>query len=272
MQKSGYADCHIHSRYSFDSKTKISDICKAAIDNGLRAVTITDHCEICVAGDKNKYWSFRSMKRSHDAACSAAKHYVGRLEIYAGIELGQPHHHPETAKKVLEQCEYDFVLASVHYLRDRRDFYYLDYITENDPYEVYEQYLNEVAEVVAMGCFDSLAHISYPLRYIIGRSGIDFDESRFYDKYDSILSELAQKEKALEINTAGGRSNPFVVPDDRILRRFRELGGKYITLGSDAHRAAGVGGSMAEGAKMARDAGFDRVVYYSKHQPKEILI
>ncbi len=242
------------------------------MDTGLRAVTVTDHCEICVAGGKNKYWSFRSMKRSHDAAVSAAKHYAGKLEICAGIELGQPHHHPETARRVLEQCEYDCVLASVHYLRDRRDFYFLDYITENDPYEVYSSYLDEVAEVVDMGCFDSLAHIQYPLRYIIGRSGIEFDESRYYDKYDAILSELARKEKALEINTAGGRKNPYIVPDEYILRRFRELGGRYITLGSDAHRAEGVGGSFDKGVALAKAAGFDRVVYFVKHQPKEILI
>jgi len=272
LQGIGYADCHIHSKYSFDSRTKVSDICKTAIERGLRAVTLTDHCEICVAGGKNKYWNYKNMKRSHDAARSAAKHYKGKLEIYAGIELGQPHHNPETAQKVLRQCDYDFVLASVHYLRDRRDFYYLDYITENDPYEVYSSYLDEVAEVVEMGCFDSLAHISYPLRYIIGRSGIDFEESRFFGKYDEILSALAEKGKALEINTAGGRNNPYMVPDVRLLSRFRELGGRYITLGSDAHRAFGVGGSMDKGAEMARAAGFDRVVYYSHHQPQEILI
>jgi len=262
----------VHSRYSFDSHSKINDICRGAIERGLRAVTITDHCEICIAGGKNKYWSFRDMKRSHDAAVSASRHYAGKLEVCAGIELGQPHHHPETAQKVLERCEYDCVLASVHYLRDRRDFYYLDYVTENDPYEVYEKYLDEVIEVVDMGCFDSLAHISYPLRYIIGRSGIDFDESRFAVQYDRILSTLAKNGKALEINTAGGRSNPFIVPDVRILRRFRELGGKYITLGSDAHRPEGVGGSMDKGAQLAKEAGFDRVVYFSKHTPIEILI
>lgn len=272
MQKNGYADCHVHSRHSFDSKARIGDICREAMNRGLRAVTITDHCEICPAGGGNKYWSLASMRRSHDAACSAARHYAGRLEVCAGIELGQPHHHPETAVKVLSQRQYDLVLASVHYLRDRRDFYYLDYITENDPYEVYTRYLDEVFEVVEMGCFDSLAHISYPLRYIIGRSGIDFDQSRFETQYDRILSGLAAKQKALEINTAGGRSNPFIVPDVHLLKRFRELGGKYITIGSDAHRAEGVGGSFDRGIAMAREAGFDRVVYYIQHQPQEILI
>lgn len=266
------ADCHIHSRYSFDSRTGIGDICKMAISLGLRAVTITDHCEICVSGGKNKYWNWRNMKRSYDAARSAAAHYSGKLEVCAGIELGQPHHHPKTAQEVLSRCDYDFVLGSVHYLRDRRDFYYLDYITENDPYEIYRMYLDEVLELVQLGCFDSLAHITYPLRYIVGRSGIDFDEQRFYGRYDEILSLLAEKEKALEINTAGGRTTRFVVPDERMVRRFRELGGKYITIGSDAHRPAGVGGSLDEGVQMARAAGFDRVVYYSKHQPIEILI
>ena len=212
------------------------------------------------------------MKKSYEAARKAKEKYAGKLEVCAGIELGQPHHAPELAREVLAQCDYDIVLASVHYLRDHRDFYYLDYINENDPYEVYKLYFSELLEVIEFGEFDSLAHVTYPLRYIVGRSGMDFDEQRFAQDYDRVLSAAAQRGKALEINVAGGRKIRYMVPDVPLLRRFRELGGKYITLGSDAHKAEAAGASIDEGAELARAAGFDRVVYYINHKPTEILI
>lgn len=273
MISAGYADCHIHTEYSFDSEAKIDDICKAAISRGMRAVSITDHCEICTEGfNKNEFWSMKTMKQSYEAARKAKEKYAGKLEVCAGIELGQPHHAPELAREVLAQCDYDIVLASVHYLRDHRDFYYLDYINENDPYEVYKLYFSELREVLEFGSFDSLAHLTYPLRYIIGRAGIDFDEKRFAEDYDNILSALAQSGKALEINVSGGRKIRYIVPDVPLLSRFRELGGKYITIGSDAHRAEAAGDSVDEGVQMARSAGFDRVVYYRNHQSAEIMI
>lgn len=271
MEHDFFVDCHVHTRFSFDSEAELGDITACASEAGLRGFTVTDHCEICVGG-VNEFWSFDSMKASFDAAREAAEKSGGKQGIYAGVELGQPNHHPATAEKVLAQCDYDCVLASIHYLRDGGDFYYLDYINEFDPYEVYGGYLDEMLEVVKMDCFDSLAHITYPLRYIINRDHIDFDEARFYGKYDDILSLLAKNGRALEINTSGGRKNHFILPDNYILTRFRELGGRYITLGSDAHRAFGVGGSFDEGKALAKAAGFDAVTHYVKHKPVETKI
>lgn len=268
-----YADCHIHTEFSFDSEAKIDDICKAAISRGMKAISITDHCEICTDGfNEVEFWSMKTMRQSYEAARKAKEKYAGRLEVCAGIELGQPHHAPELAREVLAQCDYDIVLASVHYLRDHRDFYYLNYINDCDPYDVYKRYLSELLEVLEFGGFDSLAHLTYPLRYIVGRAGIDFDEARFAVDYDKILSALARSGKALEINVAGGRKIRYMVPDLHLLRRFRELGGKYITIGSDAHKAEAAGASVDEGAELAREAGFDRIVYYKNHKPEEILI
>ncbi len=271
MEHNTFVDCHVHTEYSFDSQSKMSDICAFASENGLKGLTVTDHCEICAEGT-NDMWDYALMRRSYEAAHSASVENESSLKIYAGVELGQPNHSPRTAERVLKQCDYDCVLASVHYLRDGRDFCYLDYLSKEDPYEVFDSYLDEIHEVVCMDCFDVLAHITYPLRYIIGRSQIDFGQNRFYDKMDKVLSLLARNGKALEINTAGGRKNNYLVPDVRILTRFRELGGKYVTLGSDAHRAFGVGGSFDNGIALAKAAGFDSVVYYCAHKPIAVNI
>lgn len=261
------ADSHVHSRFSFDSDQTISGICERAAQLGLYAVTITDHCEVNVSG-KSPYWSMDTMR--------GANRRIGRerersdVRVLTGVELGQPAHNSAVAQALLDELQYDFVLASVHYLRDNRDFYYLDYHVD-DPYEVYDKYLAELLETVRWGNFDSLAHMTYPLRYIIGRDGYPFDEQRYAARYDEILTLLAQKGKALEINTSGfARENGFSLPQVELVRRFRELGGRYITLGSDAHTAKNIGVGLERGLEIAHSAGFEHVCVYVRHQPVEI--
>ena len=39
-------DYHMHSKYSFDGKHEIRDICDAAVKRGLSEIAITDHMDI----------------------------------------------------------------------------------------------------------------------------------------------------------------------------------------------------------------------------------
>lgn len=265
----GLPDCHIHSRSSFDSTEPVPSQCRAALRVGLSSLTITDHCEL-VADGSSKYWTPRAMRRSQKDARAAAEQFAGTLEVLSGVELGQPAYDPERAHAVLDAGDYDLVLASVHYLRDGRDFYYLNY-NECDPNEVYDKYLTEILETVRFGRFDVLAHMNYPMRYIL-RDGAPFDETRYYDRYEQILRELADAGRGLEINTKNILYNSPVNPDLPIVKMFRELGGKYITLGSDAHRASQLGVGIAEGARIALEAGFDCVYKYVAHEPVRVEV
>ena len=52
-----------------------------------------------------------------------------------------------------------------------------------------------------------------------------------------------------------------------MVRRFRELGGEYITIGTDAHSADMVGRGIEQGIAVAKRAGFSQYAIYEKHQP-----
>ena len=80
------------------------------------------------------------------------------------------------------------------------------------------------------------------------------DRGYSYDKYkdilDKILHYLTENGKGIEVNTGavphGLRElNPCI----DIIRRFRELGGEVITVGSDAHSP----GRIAEGFGRAEE-------------------
>ena len=68
---------------------------------------------------------------------------------------------------------------------------------------------------------------------------------------------LIEKGKGIEINTGGykaGLSEPNPCHD--VLRRYRELGGEIITMGSDAHTTEYVAYRFADARDVLKECGF----------------
>ena len=128
-------------------------------------------------------------------------------------------------------------------------------------------------ELAAWAKFATFAHRTYPLRYIVGEHHIDVDMTRYQKDIDEIFSLLAEKDKPLEINTSGLRQ-PIgrTMPDESLVRRFKEMGGKYITVGSDSHYIEHMGAGIEQGMQIAKNCGFDSVLIFRHRQPVEIPI
>ncbi len=263
-------DMHVHSDNSPDGEHSGILLCECAEKAGLRAIAITDHCECNEYIEKGYN---KSIRQSNFETAKAQSVFEGRLLVLRGIELGQPNQNSEAAKAVLSSCEFDFVLASLHNLVGMEDFYYLDYSdSKNDYRAVLDKYFDELLTIAEEYDFDSLAHLTYPIRYF----GIDINDIDFkrYDAVtDKILAALAERGKALEINTSGIRKGlGYLVPHDYYVRRFKELGGKYITIGSDAHTCHDVGSDIDVGLKAAFNCGFKEIALYQNREPVLIPI
>ena len=97
--------------------------------------------------------------------------------------------------------------------------------------------------------------------------------SCFSEIIDEILLTLIKNKTALEINTAGLRQPIGITsPDESIVRRYKELGGKLITIGSDAHYAEHLGAGIEQGYELALKCGFDKVAVYQGRTPTLIPI
>ena len=97
--------------------------------------------------------------------------------------------------------------------------------------------------------------------------------SKYKDKIDETLKLLAEKDTAREINTSGLRQKlKATLPDEDIVRRFRQLGGKMVTIGSDAHYAEHLGSGIETGMEIAKRCGFDSVTLFQSRNPVEIPI
>lgn len=258
------SDSHTHSENSFDGNDNIIMMCESASNLGLYSLTVTDHCE-CQEYLQGNYQ--KSLSKSILDISKARALYHDRLLVLTGIELGQPTQNITAARDALSLTDYDFVLGSLHNLDKQQDFYYLNYNTENVPH-ILEKYFIEIFELVQQDCFDSLAHLTYPLRYIVGNAKINIKLEDYMDIINEILATLVKNHKALEVNTSGLRQViGKTLPDEQIIRRYRELGGKYITIGSDAHRWGDIASGTEEGLHEILQCGFTHFTVYQKREP-----
>lgn len=263
------SDSHTHSECSFDGTDSVIMMCEQATAIGLYSIAVTDHCECNEYFEKNVR---EDITRSVMQISKARAMYHDRLHVYTGIELGQPTQDIEAAKDALSLTDYDFILGSLHNLKDEQDFYFLEY-TEENMYALLDRYFDELLELARQNLFDSLAHLDYPLRYIIGNAKLSPDMKRYAERVDVVLETVAKNNKAIEINTSGLRQIiGRTLPSAEIIRRFRELGGKYVTIGSDAHRWGDVGSGIETGLDILSQCGFTHFTVFEKHEPKLLPI
>lgn len=264
------SDSHTHSSNSVDADNTVDEMCQRALELGLYSLTITDHCESNIYDDPqhSEFGDFsRRIPQSAEDIEQAQKKYEGRLRLYCGLELGEPVQNLSAAARALQLADFDFVLASVHNIRDEQDFYWLEY-RKDTVEELLRRYFAEVLQTARWNHFDSLAHLTYPFRYIKKKLGLDVDTGRFKDQIDLILRTLALNGKALEVNSSGLRQEiGKTLPGREVITRFKELGGRYVTVGSDAHCCADLASGIEQAYELLRDCGFTHYTVYEKRKP-----
>ena len=139
------SDFHVHSNCSPDARDSMLDMARAAKAAGIGVLCFTDHCDIDdfpeAHVDPNCFAFWPEALRQFDALRGQG---VKGLDLRLGIELGEANHCPELAKTVAARGELDFVLGSVHNLRDTQDFYILRYESEAHCAALLERYLDEL--------------------------------------------------------------------------------------------------------------------------------
>lgn len=253
-----FCDSHIHTLISPDSKAPLADMVRAAAELGVREVCVTDHCDLF------DYYGAPVTDFDWPAAKAQYHSVMERLpkgfSLRLGLELGSAPCDPEVSRRILREGgdELDFVLGSLHNwvgMEDNRDLYFTNFAQRPDLCRpALENALEYTWSLVTdyPDCYDSLAHIVYPLRYI-ERDGQSLSLSDYEEQVRAIFTRIAQTGHALEVNTCRGTATDIWLP---ILRWFRECGGEFVTLGSDAHRPGDMARGIREGLELLREAGF----------------
>lgn len=264
-------DCHVHSHFSGDSNLEINKACEKAISIGLKGIIFTDHLDIDYPGYDSKFDI--DFSQYIKTLSSIKDFYKGKLEVLIGVEVGiQPHIIKET-QEIISSHPFDFVIGSVHIVNKQVIHEPLDtnitlldgqYSKGKTQYESYLGYLLEVLNNINLyNNFDVLGHMDLIRRY--GKyKNKELNINDFKDIIDMILKYLILQNKGLEVNTSGfkyGLNSPM--PNFDILKRYQELGGNIITIGSDAHSDNHIGYKFDEISSALKDLGFNYLWMFS---------
>ncbi len=271
---------HTHTHHSPDASPQtVAERAAAANALGLHFMAVTDHVEINRFYPAEYYHAQESDMFFYDgggvfersaAETVAEQHKSGNVRILVGAEIGQIPQDPEKAMQIYRDPRTDLVLGSVHELPGKPDFYFLDYEKEDIPALV-TAYFEEVLRLAQTDCWDVLAHLTYGLRYMPNRRGYDLTPHR--ELIDEILMTVIRKNRALELNGSGLRKpQPYIDPDLPIIRRYFDLGGRNLTVSTDAHDTKYLGFGVDLLEDMARAIGFTELTWFEKHEIRKVTL
>lgn len=265
-------DTHLHTSYSTDSNTDLHDQVEAARKLGLKGICITDHTDYDFPLDQCPGFSgvpFVFDIDEYKSDIQKERENQPNFEILTGVECGlQTDCDVVRKNRVLsEDPEFDQIIGSIH-LIDKKDPYYPAFWENQNAFGLLQRYFELTLENIHLfSAFDTLGHLDYAVRY--APRDFVYHPSDFFEITDEIMRFLIQNNKALEINTSPlkkgyGSINPH--PD--FIKRYYELGGRQITIGSDAHTTDALAYEFDSVADQLMQTGFTGYVIYRKHLPE----
>ena len=269
------ADMHMHTWFSTDYEACPCDMADEAVRKGLKTICFTDHfdkddLEWGEEGifDVDAY--FVEMQKLQEE-------YAGKLNIRIGIELGLRTYLKDYYEELTKKYPFDFVIGSVHNVPYKKDaegnILYTDpaaekLFTDRTDKEAYRLMMETTLENVRTSdCFQTLGHLDYVVRYGKSREK-EYSYTDYADIIDEILKLLIEKEKGLEVNSAGLKYGlPFAHPHPDVLKRYRELGGEIITIGADAHKPEHIAYDFAKAEEILKSCGFKYYTEFFEQKP-----
>lgn len=241
-------DSHTHTKFSADSKMLATDAIARAESLNL-GIVFTEHFDEELVGN---------FKFNPAEYFSEYKNFRGD-KVRLGVEVGMTKTAREINKNFIDSADFDQVIGSIHML-DGEDIYHKEYFNGKDKISVYTNYFNVMAQEAAVNDFDVLGHIDYICRAATyDDTSIDYD--KFENEIDKVLKIVVEREKVLELNTRRLIRKEIFIELKPVYESYKNFGGRYVTIGSDAHRAEVVGNYFDDAVKFIAEIGLTVVTF-----------
>jgi histidinol-phosphatase (PHP family) len=254
-------DSHLHTDLSPDSDVPIDIYAALAVERGIAELAITDHVDF---DPRDPAYDFATFEDRERTVRQAAERWADKgVTIRFGAELTFNTSWEADLRDHLARHRYDFTIGSVH------DWPGSPYApaqvaawVQGRPFdEIVGPYFEQVAAAARSGLFDTIGHLDVVKRYL-GPRVPPAAFSRAPELYEPVLRALVESGTGLEVNTSGLRQSPGeTYPAAWVVARFRALGGRAVTAGSDAHRADSFAFGLEEGYEAVAAAGFRSVAF-----------
>ena len=250
-------DQHVHSYYSFDSQQSIREYLKKATELSLDYFVLTDHFDLnYLSSNKDISFSIEDEQKELDNF----KSEFPNIKILNGIEIGYTKCSLNRTSEIVKKYSFDLINLSVH--EDGKiDYYYADGFNEFGIEETLKQYFNLVLESIKVfPDYDVVCHIDFGFKtaYLLDKS---LKLEQFEKEVCSILKEIIARDKTLELNV---KVQEFINDAHTLylLKLYKKLGGKNLTLSSDAHRVDRFCSKFNHYINLIKEAGFDHLNYF----------
>ncbi|MCM1261886.1 MAG: histidinol-phosphatase HisJ family protein [Butyrivibrio sp.] len=263
------ADYHLHSSFSGDSEAPMEEMILKGIELGLTKMCFTEHNDFDYPATPEFPEGFFELNPDsyiYDFLKYKEK-YAQQIELCLGVELGMQPHLSKINAAFVKAHDYDFVIASSH-LCNGKDPAFPEFYEGKGQQKGYLEYFQSILDnLKAYSNFDVYGHLDYVVRYGPGKDE-GYSYAQYRDVIDAILKRIISLGKGIEINTKGlscglREANPC----NDIIRRYKELGGEIITVGSDAHAPNGIAAHFERAADILKECGFDYYCTFKDRTP-----
>ena len=263
-------DYHIHSNVSHDAYDSPVRVAMAAKEKGFAEICFTEHQEIDYPYPEEGMVTLDDAL--YDRELRKARERVPGIGIKKGVEVSLM---PGSLQKIagyIGSREFDFVIASQHTIKEK-DPYFGDSFEGKTLRQAQREYLEEMLfDLEHYEDFDVAGHIGYLDKYLPNIDSLKektpFEYRDFPDLLDAILKSVILRGKGIDVNTSNYSVYEWPTPIKSVLKRFYELGGEVVTVGSDAHVADKVGWRFADAAEYMKECGARYVCRFSGRVPE----
>jgi histidinol-phosphatase (PHP family) len=248
-------DSHIHTNISFDSEMNVKEAIEALKEKNCGGI-FTEHYDL--GYPEEGQFLFEPPSYFKEYAC------YRNDRLLLGIELGMVPGRRQEADAIIEPYPFDYVIGSIHVV-ENMDIYYPEYFQGRSKLESYQAYFQAMETCIREYDFDALGHIDYISRYAPYKDPNVWAEEELKASLKGILKLLVESGRVLEFNT---RKITCKEDYERVLpiyKLYKDLGGAYVTIGSDAHTPEGIGWKCREAQKVLADIGL-KTVYFVKRK------
>ena len=276
------ADYHIHTEFSDDSEYPIEEVVKDSVLLGLDEICFTDHVDYGIKRDPDdpRGIEYRrggkgepefiplvntdNRRYAEKISCLREK-YKDKISIKLGMEFGIQISTIPQFETLFSKYPFDFIILSVHQV-DNKEFWTQEFQEGKTQKEYNERYYEEILGVIRKyHDYSVLGHLDLIKRY--DKAGIyPFEKTK--PVITEILKTAIADGKGIEINTSSHRYGlDDLTPSTEILKLYRKLGGRIITIGSDSHKKEHLGAYIDETKKILKELGFTEFCTFEKMNP-----
>lgn len=261
-----YSDFHVHSNFSSDSTASMESMIKKAITLGYNRICFTDHMDYDFPAHYGLPFEF-DPNEYYDELNLLTEKYASQIKVLKGVECGVRPHVAKRFEELVRSNDFDFVICSSH-LVDVIDPYQEEFWNNRTEEEGIRAYFSAIRDnIQAFNDFDVYGHLDYVVRYAPTKN-TNYHYETYADIIDEILVALIQRGKGIEVNTAGfkyGLGVPHPCPE--IIKRYFELGGTILTIGSDAHKPEHLAYAFDKTKELLRSLDITSYTVFEKRKP-----